>query len=134
MNLKSLIQILISSGRNKILWKQKEELLNHIRQIHSDFRGCTDGMNDPEIITDLILQMSDKISIYQKDQIHEVEILKNIPENKVSVIENLKSIIEKRNLEESKKEGSFVIKLSEDELYRLFSLGYWREKQLNKLV
>lgn len=134
MNLKSLIRILISSGRNKILWKTNQELISKIREIHSDFKGSTDGMNCPEIICDSILQISDRISIYQKAQIDEVEILKRVPESEVKHIENLKKIIEKRNLEESKKEGSFVIELNEDELYRLFSLEYRREKQLNKLV
>lgn len=140
MNLKSLIRILISSGRNKILWKTNQELISKIREIHFDFRGSLDGMNEPEIICDSILQMSDRISIYQRGQINEVEILNRIITNtqavikKVKHIENLKKIIEKRNLEESKKEGSFVIELNEDELYRLFSLEYRREKQLNKLV
>ncbi len=134
MRLKTLIGISRSAGRNRILWKNRQELLSQIIQLHTDFQDSTDSMNSPEIITDSILQMSDSISLYQRSQIDEVEILNRMPESEVKHIESLKRIIERRNLEESKKEGSFVIELSENELYHLFSLDHWREKQLNKLV
>lgn len=149
INLKALIRIVMSSGRNKIIWKQSEELLNQIKNIHSSFEDSDEALNSPEVITNSILQMSDRINLYQKAQIDvkyilelvrdkttldEVEVLKRMPENEVNHIENLKRIIEKRNLEESKKEGSFIIELNEDELYYLFSLNYYREKKLTKLL
>ena len=134
MKLKTLITILASSGRTQLIWKEREGLLKQVERIHSSFEDSTEPMSNPEVITDSILEMTDKISIYQRSQIDEIEILKRMPENEVEHIENLKKIIEKRNLEESKKEGSFVIHLTNDELYSLFSLEEMRQKQLNKIV
>lgn len=134
MKLKTLITILASSGRTQLIWKEREGLLKQVERIHSSFEDSTEPMSNPEVITDSILEMTDKISIYQRSQIDEIEILKRMPENEVEHIENLKKIIEKRNLEESKKEGSFVIHLTNDELYSLFSLEEMRLKQLNKIV
>jgi hypothetical protein len=69
MKLKTLINILINSAykteRVKIYWKDREELLSKIIDRHSSFEDSTEPMNNPEVITDLIINMSDKIQIYQ---------------------------------------------------------------------
>ena len=135
MKLKTLINILKSSGKIEIFWKNREELLSHIQHIHSSFEDSTDPMNNPEVITDFILnEMSDKVKIYQRQEVPEVEIMKRAPKDNLELIDTLKQIIENRNIEEDKKDGSFFIDLTSDILYELFSLEEWRQKQLNKIV
>ena len=135
MKLKTLINILKSSGKIEIFWKNREELLSHIQHIHSSFEDSTDPMNNPEVITDIILnEMSDKVKIYQRQEVPEVEIMKRAPKDNLELIDTLKQIIENRNIEEDKKDGSFFIDLTSDILYELFSLEEWRQKQLNKIV
>ena len=142
MKLKTLINILRSSGKVEIFWKDREELLSHIQHIHSCFEDSTDPMNNPVVITDFILnEMSDKVKIYQR-QVYEtafgvrpeVELMKRDPKDNLELINTLKQIIENRNIEENKKDGSFFIDLTSDILYELFSLEEWRQKQLNKIV
>ena len=135
MKLKTLINILQSSGSTKkILWKERGELYLQIKLIHSSFEDSTEPLSSPEMIVDSILQMTDKIRIYQRAEIREEEIIKKVPQDNVELIDTLKKIISERNDEESKKEGSFFIELNNDELYELFSLEEWRQKQLNRLV
>jgi rRNA pseudouridine-1189 N-methylase Emg1 (Nep1/Mra1 family) len=86
------------------------------------------------MITDLIINMSDKIQIYQKQEIPEVELLKRVPKDNVELIDTLKQIIENRNIEENKIDGSFFIELNSDELYEIFSLESLRQRQLNKII
>jgi hypothetical protein len=78
--------------------------------------------------------MTDKIRIYQREEIREEELIKKVSQDNVELIDTLKKIISEKNAEESKKEGSFFIELNKDELYNLFSLQEWRQKQLNELV
>ena len=135
MKLKTLVNISQSFGRTKkILWKERGELLREIKDIHAAFEDSTDSLNSPEVITDSILKMTDKIHIYQREEIREEEIIKKVPKDKLELIDTLNKIIVKRNIEESEKEGSFFIELDKDELYNLFSLEEWRQKQLNKIV
>lgn len=139
MKLQTLISILTSSGPLKIYWRDREELLSQITYRHSSFQDSTETMNNPVVITDLIINMSDKIQIYQKQEIHEVEILKranDLPSSKddVKLIDTLKQIIENKNIEENKKDGSFFIELNKDDLYELFSLEIFRKRQLDKLI
>ena len=127
MKLKTLISILKSSGKIEIFWKDQH--------IHSCFEDSTDPMNNPEVITDFILnEMSDKVKIYKKQEVPEVELMKRAPKDNLELIDTLKQIIENRNIEEDKKDGSFFIDLTSDILYELFSLEEWRQKQLNKIV
>lgn len=135
MKLKTLINILQSSGSTKkILWKERGELYLQIKLIHSSFEDSTDPLSSPEVIVDSILQMTDKIRIYQREEIREEELIKKVSQDNVELIDTLKKIISEENAEESKKEGSFFIELNKDELYELFSLEEWRQKQLNKIV
>jgi hypothetical protein len=134
MKLKTLINILTSSGRLKIYWKDRDELLSQIIHRHSSFEDSTEPMNNPVMITDLIINMSDKIQIYQKQEIPEVELLKRVPKDNVELIDTLKQIIENRNIEENKIDGSFFIELNSDELYEIFSLESLRQRQLNKII
>lgn len=135
MKLKTLINILQSSGSTKkILWKERGELYLQIKLIHSSFEDSTDPLSSPEVIVDSILQMTDKIRIYQREEIREEELIKKVSQDNVELIDTLKKIISERNDEESKKEGSFFIELNKDELYELFSLEEWRQKQLNRLI
>jgi hypothetical protein len=139
VKLQTLISILTSSGPLKIYWRDREELLSQITYRHSSFQDSTETMNNPVVITDLIINMSDKIQIYQKQEIHEVEILKranDLPSSKddVKLIDTLKQIIENKNIEENKKDGSFFIELNKDDLYELFSLEIFRKRQLDKLI
>ena len=133
MKLKTLINILPGSTK-KILWKERGELYLQIKLIHSSFEDSTDPLISPEVIVDSILQMTDKISIYQRGEIIEEEIIKKVPKDNVELIDTLNKIILKRNAEESLKDGSFTIELNKDELYELFSLEEWRQKQLNQLI
>jgi hypothetical protein len=134
MKLKTLINILTSSGRLKIYWKDRDELLSQIIHRHSSFEDSTEPMNNPVMITDLIINMSDKIQIYQKQEIPEVELLKRAPKDDLELIDTLKKIIENRNIEENKIDGSFFIELNSDELYEIFSLESLRQRQLNKII
>lgn len=135
MKLKTLINILQSSGSTKkILWKERGELYLQIKLIHSSFEDSTDPLSNPEVIVDSILQMTDKIRIYQREEIREEELIKKVSQDNVELIDTLKKIISEKNAEESKKEGSFFIELNKDELYELFSLEEWRQKQLNRLI
>jgi hypothetical protein len=135
MKLKTLINILqSSSSTEKILWKERGELYLQIKLIHSSFEDSTDPLSSPEMIVDSILQMTDKIRIYQREEIREEELIKKVSQDNVELIDTLKKIISEKNAEESKKEGSFFIELNKDELYNLFSLQEWRQKQLNELV
>ena len=135
MKLKTLINILRSSGKVEIFWKDREELLSHIQHIHSSFEDSTDPMNNPEVITDIILnEMSDKVKIYQRQEVPEVEIMNWAPKDNLEIIDTLKQIIENKNSKEGKRDGSFFIDLTSDILYELFSLEEWRQKQLNKIV
>ena len=135
MKLKTLINILRSSGKVEIFWKDREELLSHIQHIHSSFEDSTDPMNNPEVITDIILnEMSDKVKIYQRQEVPEVEIMNWAPKDNLEIIDTLKQIIENKNSKEDERDGSFFIDLTSDILYELFSLEEWRQKQLNKIV
>jgi hypothetical protein len=138
MKLKTLINILINSAykteRVKIYWKDREELLSKIIDRHSSFEDSTDPMNNPEVITDLIINMSDKIQIYQKQELPEEELLKRAPKDNLELIDTLKKIIEDRNIVENKRDGSFFIELNRDELYEIFSLESLRQRQLNKII
>ena len=135
MKLKTLINILRSSGKVEIFWKDREKLLSHIQHIHSSFEDSTDPMNNPEVITDIILnEMSDKVKIYQRQEVPEVEIMNWAPKDNLEIIDTLKQIIENKNSKEGKRDGSFFIDLTSDILYELFSLEEWRQKQLNKIV
>jgi hypothetical protein len=134
MKLKTLINILTSSGRLKIYWKDRDELLSQIIHRHSSFEDSTDPMNNPEVITDLIINMSDKIQIYQKQELPEEELLKRAPKDDLELIDTLKKIIEDRNIVENKRDGSFFIELNRDELYEIFSLESLRQRQLNKII
>jgi hypothetical protein len=91
-------------------------------------------MNNPEVITDLIINMSDKIQIYQKQELPEEELLKRAPKDDLELIDTLKKIIEDRNIVENKRDGSFFIELNRDELYEIFSLESLRQRQLNKII
>jgi hypothetical protein len=138
MKLKTLINILINSAykteRVKIYWKDRDELLSQIIDRHSSFEDSTDPMNNPEVITDLIINMSDKIQIYQKQELPEEELLKRAPKDNLELIDTLKKIIEDRNIVENKRDGSFFIELNRDELYEIFSLESLRQRQLNKII
>jgi hypothetical protein len=138
MKLKTLINILINSAykteRVKIYWKDREELLSKIIDRHSSFEDSTEPMNNPEVITDLIINMSDKIQIYQKQELPEEELLKRAPKDDLELIDTLKKIIEDRNIVENKRDGSFFIELNRDELYEIFSLESLRQRQLNKII
>ena len=138
MKLKTLINILINSAykteRVKIYWKDRDELLSNIIDRHSSFEDSTDPMNNPEVITDLIINMSDKIQIYQKQELPEEELLKRAPKDDLELIDTLKKIIEDRNIVENKRDGSFFIELNRDELYEIFSLESLRQRQLNKII
>lgn len=135
MKLKTLINILRSSGKVEIFWKNREELLSHIQHIHSSFEDSTDPMNNPEVITDIILnEMSDKVKIYQRQEVPEVEIMNWAPKDNLEIIDTLKQIIENKNSKEDERDGSFFLDLTSDILYELFSLEEWRQKQLNKIV
>ena len=135
MKLKTLISILLKTrGFQIIFWKTREELLQKIEDTFSSFEDSTDLLNNPEVIVDSILQMTDKISIYQREEIREEELIKKVPKEDVELIDTLNKIILKRNAEESLKDGCFFIELNNDELYELFSLEEWRQKQLNQLI
>jgi len=135
MKLKTLISILLKTrGVQIFFWKTREELLQKIEDTFSSFEDSTDLLNNPEVIVDSILQMTDKISIYQREEIREEELIKKVPKEDVELIDTLNKIILKRNAEESLKDGSFTIELNKDELYELFSLEEWRQKQLNQLI
>ena len=147
MKLKTLISILLKTRSNIeaahfgtvkgvqiFFWKTREELLQKIEDTFSSFEDSTDLLNNPEVIVDSILQMTDKISIYQREEIREEELIKKVPKEDVELIDTLNKIILKRNAEESLKDGSFTIELNKDELYELFSLEEWRQKQLNQLI
>ena len=135
MKLTTLINILQSSGSTKkILWKERGELYLQIKLIHSSFEDSTDPLSSPDVIVDSILQMTDKISIYQREEIREEELIKKVSQDNVELIDTLNKIILKRNAEESLKDGCFTIELNKDELYELFSLEEWRQKQLNRLI
>jgi len=135
MKLKTLISILLKTrGVQIFFWKTREELLQKIEDTFSSFEDSTDLLNNPEVIVDSIIQMTDKISIYQREEIREEELIKKVPKEDVELIDTLNKIILKRNAEESLKDGSFTIELNKDELYELFSLEEWRQKQLNQLI
>ena len=135
MKLKTLISILLKTrGVQIFFWKTREELLQKIEDTFSSFEDSTDLLNNPEVIVDSILQMTDKISIYQREEIREEELIKKVPKEDVELIDTLNKIILKRNAEESLKDGCFFIELNKDELYELFSLEEWRQKQLNRLI
>jgi hypothetical protein len=139
MKLKTLINILTTTNsykteRVKIYWKDREELLSKIIDRHTSFEDSTEPMNNPEVITDLIINMSDKIKIYQKQELPEEELLKRAPKDNLELIDTLKQIIEDRNIVENKRDGSFFIELNRDELYEIFSLESLRQRQLNKII
>lgn len=123
MKLRTLVNIL-GNGRVEIFWKEREGLLSEINSIHSSFVGSDDLLNIPDIITDYILNiMSDRIQIYKKKKIEDKQHF-----------QELSRIISRKNEEEEKKDGSFFIELNNDELYELFSLEEWRQKQINKII
>lgn len=146
MKLKTLISILtynttqgqnatVNSGLFEILWKDRDDLLKKIKNLYSSFEDTTDSMNSPENITDFIInEMSNKIQIYNKREVPEIELLGKAPQDNLELIEVLKLIIDDRTKEENDKDGSFFIRLNNDELYNIFSLEEWRQMQLNKIV
>ena len=146
MKLKTLISILtynttqgqnatVNSGLFEILWKDRDDLLKKIKNLYSSFEDTTDSMNSPENITDFIInEMSNKIQIYNKKEVPEIELLGKAPQDNLELIEVLKLIIDDRTKEENDKDGSFFIRLNNDELYNIFSLEEWRQMQLNKIV
>lgn len=150
MKLKSLINLLLRNSndsfelrRVEILWKKREELLHQIESIHTSFEDSTDALNSPEVITDSIInEMFDKVQIYnKKDDVYQSNIQLAFKKargfdfyNDLTDEELIQKIKLKHNIIEEQKEGSYFIQLSNDELYHLFSLEEWRQKQLNKLV
>ena len=102
MKLKTLISILLKTrGVQIFFWKTREELLQKIEDTFSSFEDSTDLLNNPEVIVDSILQMTDKISIYQREEIREEELIKKVPKEDVELIDTLNKIILKINAEES---------------------------------
>jgi len=146
MKLRTLVNILLSTHvRVELFWKEREGLLNEINSIHSSFVGSDDLLNSPDIITDYILNiMSDRIQIYKKRKIEEFNVIKEYynnskmnyppPKEDKQHFQELSRIISRKNDEEEKKDGSFFLELNNDELYELFSLEEWRQKQINRII
>lgn len=141
MKLKTLINILLSTGKIELFWKDRDELLEEIKEIHSSFEDSTDLMNTPEVIVNSILEMSDKIKVYKKIQLDSNKIQYSLDKMRSgdffksqSDKELIEKITLKHNAVEDGKDGSYFIQLTNDELYQLFSLEELRQSQLNKLV
>ena len=124
MDLKTQINILTSSSKEgvyNLIWKDEMDLLKQIENISQSFQNSSESISNSNTILFLIInEYKDRIGTYGGMEF-DIDSLNNlIQDSEVSnnVMKGIESILK---AEDSKK-GNYILSLSSDEIYRLFSL------------
>ena len=136
MDLKTQINILTSSSKEgvyNLIWKDEMDLLKQIENISQSFQNSSESISNSNTILFLIInEYKDRIGTYGGMEF-DIDSLNNlIQDSEVSnnVMKGIESILK---AEDSKK-GNYILSLSSDEIYRLFSLQEVRKSKLDQLL
>lgn len=137
MDLKTQINILTSASKEGVYyftWKDEIDLLRQIETISQSFQNSSETLTNSNLIVTLIKnKYSDRIGTYggMEFDINSLndKLLQN-SEVSDGVMNAINSIIK----EEDSKRGNYVLTLTSDELYGLFSLKEVRRLRLNQIL
>ena len=137
MELKTQINILTSSSKEGVYyftWKDEIDLLRQIENISQAFQNSTETLTNSNLIVSLIKnKYSDRISIYggMEFDINSLndKLLQN-SEVSDGVMNAINSILKGEDF----KKGNYVISLTSDEMYGLFSLEEVRRLRLEQIL
>lgn len=137
MELKTQINILTSSSKEGVYyftWKDEIDLLRQIENISQAFQNSTETLTNSNLIVSLIKnKYSDRISIYggMEFDINSLndKLLQN-SEVSNGVMNAINSILKGEDF----KKGNYVISLTSDEMYGLFSLEEVRRLRLEQIL
>lgn len=136
MDLKAQINILTSlsskEGVYNFRWKDEMDLLKQIENISQSFQNSSEPISNPNTILFLIInEYKDRIGTYGGMKF-DIDSFNNklISEVSDNVMKGIESILKTEN----SKKGNYILTLSSDEMYRLFSLQESRKFKLNRLL
>ena len=137
MELKTQINILTSSSKEGVYyftWKDEIDLLRQIENISQAFQNSTETLTNSNLIVSLIKnKYSDRISIYggMEFDINSLndKLLQN-SEVSDGVMNAINSILKGEDFQK----GNYVISLTSDEMYGLFSLEEVRRLRLEQIL
>ena len=136
MDLKTQINILTSSSKEgvyNLIWKDEMDLLKQIENISQSFQNSSESIsNSNTILTLIINEYKDRIGTYggMKFDIDSINNLIQDSEVSNNVMKGIESILK---AEDSKK-GNYILSLSSDEIYRLFSSQEVRKSKLDQIL
>jgi hypothetical protein len=137
MDLKTQINILTSSSKEgvyNLIWKDEMDLLKQIENISQSFQNSSESIsNSNTILTLIINEYKDRIGTYGGMKF-DIDSFNNklIQDSEVSdnVMKGIESILK---AEDSKK-GNYILTLTSDEIYQLFSLQEVRKSKLDQVL
>ena len=132
MELKTQISILTSSsGHYNFIWENEEDLLIQIEKIIESFSDPSESITPPKIITTSILNgFKDRIKTYGGLRFD----IDSLPTIKPEIDDAIKKAVECILKDEDSKKGNYILSLSSDEIYQLFSLQEVRKSKLDQLL
>lgn len=135
MDLKTQISILTSlskEGVYNLIWKDEMDLLKQIENISESFQNSSESISNSNTILSLIInEYKDRIGTYGGMKF-DIDSFNNKPISEVS--DNVRKGIESILKTEDSKKGNYILTLSSDEMYRLFSLQESRKSKLDQLL
>ena len=137
MELKTQINILTSSSKEGVYyftWKDEIDLLRQIENISQAFQNSTETLTNSNLIVSLIKnKYSDRISIYGGMEFDINSLNDKLLQNS-EVSDGVMNAINSILKGEDSKKGNYVISLTSDEMYGLFSLEEVRRLRLEQIL
>ena len=137
MELKTQINILTSSSKEGVYyftWKDEIDLLRQIENISQAFQNSTETLTNSILIVSLIKnKYSDRISIYGGMEFDINSLNDKLLQNS-EVSDGVMNAINSILKGEDSKKGNYVISLTSDEMYGLFSLEEVRRLRLEQIL
>lgn len=137
MELKTQINILTSSSKEGVYyftWKDEIDLLRQIENISQAFQNSTETLTNSNLIVTLIKnKYSDRISIYGGMEF-DINLLNDKLLQNSEVSDGVMNAINSILKGEDSKRGNYVISLTSDEMYGLFSLEEVRRLRLEQIL
>lgn len=137
MELKTQINILTSSSKEGVYyftWKDEIDLLRQIENISQAFQNSTETLTNSNLIVSLIKnKYSDRISIYGGMEF-DINLLNDKLLQNSEVSDGVMNAINSILKGEDSKRGNYVISLTSDEMYGLFSLEEVRRLRLEQIL
>lgn len=137
MDLKTQINILTSSSKEgvyNLIWKDEMDLLKQIENISQSFQNSSESISNSNTILSLIInEYKDRIGTYG-GMGFDIDSFSNKHIQDSEVSDNVMKGIESILKAEDSKKGNYILTLTSDEIYQLFSLQEVRKSKLDQLL